>query len=227
MDIDVIYEDENLVALNKPAGILVHPDSKGTDEAVTDWLRVNFPEVVSVGDKPEERPGIVHRLDKDTSGVILIPRNQEYFLYLKELFKTRKIQKTYRALVKGTPKEKEGIIDKDISLKPGTVKRTVHGGKMTKPALTEYKVLEELDDAALVEVSPKTGRTHQIRVHLASIGTPVMGDRLYGGKNMDKDIPRQMLHAYALELELSPGKAVKLIADYPEDFKETLEKLEK
>jgi len=183
--------------------------------------------VVSVGDKPEERPGIVHRLDKDTSGIVLIPRNQHYFEYLKNLFATGNIKKTYLAIVRGVLKEKEGTIDAPISLKAGTTKRTIHGGKMTKSAITKYKVSKELNGASLIEVFPKTGRTHQVRVHMASIGHPVLGDTLYGSKKNEEGAPRQMLHAHSIELEIEPGKAMKLMADPPSDFETFLRKLEK
>ncbi|KKT22474.1 MAG: Pseudouridine synthase [Parcubacteria group bacterium GW2011_GWB1_43_8b] len=226
MDPEIVFENEDLIVLNKPAGLLMHGDGKG-ESTLADWLVVNFPEVISVGDKPEERPGIVHRLDRDTSGIVLIPRNQAYFEYLKDLFARGKVQKTYLAIVKGILKEAEGRIDVPISLKPGTTKRTVHGGKMTKDAVTEYRVAQQFSNAALIEVSPKTGRTHQIRVHMASIGHPVLGDTLYGSKKNEEQAPRQMLHAHSLEFELEPGKAMKLTADPPRDFESFLEKLEK
>lgn len=224
---EIIYEDENVVALNKPAGLLVHGDGHNQGETLVDWLLVNVPEVVAVGDKPEQRPGIVHRLDKDTSGIMLIARNQQYFLYLKSLFQKRLIQKTYLALVQGVPKEEVGAIDLAISLKPGTTKRTVHGGKLTKPALTQYRLLKDFGEASLLEVSPKTGRTHQIRVHLAAIGCPVLGDVMYGPKKKTVEATRLMLHAESLEFELSPGRSIKLQADPPEDFKNLLAELEK
>ena len=226
MDPEIVFENEDLVVLNKPAGLLMHKDGKG-ESTLVDWLITHYPEVVSVGDKPEERPGIVHRLDRDTSGIVLIPRNQEYFEYLKDLFASGKIQKTYLAIVRGVLKTKEGTINTSISLKPGTTKRTVHGGKMTKSAITLYKVLKEFGGASLIEVSPKTGRTHQIRVHLASIGHPVLGDTLYGSKKNEWSVSRQMLHAHSIKLELEPGKAVKLTADPPDDFEGLLQKLEK
>ena len=226
MDPVIVFENENLVVLNKPAGLLMHSDGQG-EATLVDWLIVHFPEVTTVGDKPEERPGVVHRLDKDTSGIVLVPRNQKYFEYLKSLFAHGKIKKTYLAIVRGVPKEKGGIIDTPISLKPGTTKRTVHGGKMTKSAITQYKVSKELKNASLLEVFPKTGRTHQIRVHMASIGHPVLGDTLYGSKKNEEEAPRQMLHAYSVELELEPGKVVKFAADPPGDFRAFLAKLEK
>ena len=226
MDPEIVFKNKDLVVLNKPAGLLMHSDGKGKD-TLADWLVVNFPEVASVGDKPEERPGIVHRLDKDTSGIVLIPRNQHYFEYLKDLFATGNIKKTYLAIVKGVLKGKEGTIDAPISLKPGTTKRTIHGGKMTKSAITKYKVSKELNEASLVEVFPRTGRTHQIRVHMASIGHPVLGDTLYGSKKNEEGAPRQMLHAHSVEFEIEPGKAMKLMADPPADFEGFLKKLEK
>ena len=203
MDIEVIFENDDFIALNKPAGVLVHHTAKEEkDRTLSDWLLDFYPEVANVGDAPDERPGIVHRLDKNTSGIILVPRSQKYFTYLKKLFQEREIAKTYLAIVYGAMKDETGVIDKPISLKSGTVKRTVFRGKMTKPALTEYKVLRNFNEAAYVEVYPKTGRTHQVRVHLASIGHPLLGDSLYGSKRSKKmNIPglnRHMLHARSL-----------------------------
>lgn len=223
----IVYEDEDLIALNKPASLLVHADERTGEDTLVDWLAVNCPEVLGVGDDPDERPGIVHRLDKDTSGIILIARNQDYFEYLKDLFQKREIKKTYRAVVLGAPKEREGVIDAPISIKAGSVKRTTHKGKDTKEAITEYKILKNLGEFSYVEVYPKTGRTHQIRVHFSSIGSPVAGDKLYGGKKAAQSAKRQMLHAFALEFPIRPGEGVKLIADLPVDFERFLKSLEK
>ncbi|MEX2053976.1 MAG: RNA pseudouridine synthase [Candidatus Colwellbacteria bacterium] len=227
MEPEIIYENKDVVVINKPAGLLVHDDGKGTEDTLVDWLRINFPEVSTVGDEPDQRPGIVHRLDKDTSGIMLIPRNQAYFEYLKNLFQQKQINKTYWAIVKGAPRKDEGVINSPISLKPGTIKRTIHGGKMTKEAITNFRVLRRLDGYCLIEASPKTGRTHQIRVHLSSIGSPVVGDKLYGSKKNKEEAPRHMLHARGVEFELEQGKVVKLVADPPDDFQDTLEDLEK
>lgn len=236
-DIKVIYEDKNVVAINKPAHLLVHPYGDGNDYALTDWLLKHYPEVKKVGDDPKTRPGIVHRLDKDTSGVILIPRTQEYFKYLKGLFQEHGIQKTYLALVWGKVQEKKGVIDKPISLKGGTTKRTVHGGKMTKEALTEYEVAErfEYDDPeaekrkvyefTLVRVWPKTGRTHQIRVHLASIGHAIVGDTMYGAKKNPLGIDRHFLHAESIEFTASEGHKLNIEAELSADLRKVLTKL--
>jgi len=225
MHIDIIYEDENVIAVMKPAGLLVHRTSKDEKDTLAAWLVRHYPSISRVGDDPAMRPGIVHRLDRDTSGVMIAAKNQETFTYLKKQFQDRNIKKTYRALVYGKMSDARGVVDKPISLKQGTVKRTVHTGKMTKDATTEYKVLETFKDFSLVEAMPKTGRTHQIRLHLASISHPVVGDPLYGRKKNKITLPgvtRQMLHAYSIEFSLPRGKLIKLVADLPEDMEAAL-----
>jgi len=228
----IIYEDTDMLAINKPAGLLVHHTSKGEEEeALTDWLVKKYPEISEVGDDPEKRPGIVHRLDKDTSGIMAIAKNQKTFEYLKTQFQGREIEKTYLAIVFGSPKKDAGKIEGTISLKPGTTKRTVHRGKMPKEAVTEYKVIERFENAALLEVYPKTGRTHQVRVHLASINHPIFGDTLYNSKTSKKvfipKLDRQMLHAYKMVLTLERGKRITLEAEAPDDFKAVLQYLRK
>ncbi len=230
----VVYKDKNFLAVFKPAGLLVHPVATGiknkelriNESALTDWLVENYPEVKNVGDEPEIRPGIVHRLDKDVSGILLVPRSQKYFEYLKNLFQTRQIKKNYLTLVYGKIKEKTGIIDKSISIKSGTIKRTVYHGKDEKGAVTEYKVLKYLNlngqDFSLVEVSPKTGRTHQIRIHLASIGHPIVGDALYGKKINPFGLKRIFLHAESLEFSPAEGGIIKLEAELPDELKNLL-----
>ena len=184
-----------------------------------------------MGDAPEIRPGIVHRLDKDTSGVILIAKNQRYFEYLKKLFQTGQIKKTYLALVWGEVKPKTGEIAKPISLKSGGVKRTVWKGKMEKEAITEYKVIKSIkyqisnikeEVFSLVEAMPKTGRTHQIRIHLASIGHPIVGDSLYGKKTNPFGLARQFLHAESLEFPVEEKRMIKVEAELSEELKNIL-----
>lgn len=235
MEPKVIYEDKNFLAIDKPAGLLVHPTANSKEKTLVDWLLKRYPEVKKVGDLPagrqvQARPGIVHRLDRDTSGIILIARNQKSFEYLKNLFQIRAIKKTYRALVYGRVMLKKGIIEKEIKIKSGTTKRTVFRGRSEKAAVTEYKVLKHFDNFSWLEVQPLTGRTHQIRVHLASIGHPVVGDKLYGHKKPREirllNIDRQMLHAYSLEFSPSPGKRLKLAANLPEDIKSALQHLQ-
>ena len=221
----VIYEDKNFLAVDKPPGLLVHPTVSSKEPTLVDWLKRRYPEITKVGDDPKTRPGIVHRLDRDTSGIILIARSQKYFEYLKSLFQSRAIKKTYRALVYGKLTPKKGIIKKDIRVKSGTTKRTVFKGRGERAAVTEYKVLRYFDNFSWIEVTPLTGRTHQIRVHLASIGCPVMGDKLYGPKKPKTTLAgvgRQLLHAYSLEFSPAPGKRLKLAASVPEDIKTIL-----
>jgi 23S rRNA pseudouridine1911/1915/1917 synthase len=236
MKIDIIYEDDDILVVNKPPGLLVHPDSnsKSTGEkTLVDWLIECCPSVENVGDSPtgkQNRPGIVHRLDKDTSGILIIAKNQKTFEYFKKLFQEHKIKKTYHALTYGRISPKNGIIKKNIFLKPGTTKRTIHGGKLEKEAITEYRVLRYLNNFSWVELIPKTGRTHQIRVHLSSIGHPIVGDQLYCPKNLRgtaENVDRQMLHAYSLEFTLSGGERIMLEADLPADIRKVLQTLGK
>jgi len=226
----IVYEDENFVGISKPAGMLVHPyrangkwQMANGEETLSSWLLKKYPGMKTVGDDPEMRPGIVHRLDRETSGIMLAVKNQKYFDYFKSLFKERQIKKTYLALVSGEPKEKHGVIDKPIGIKNGTVKRSIHSGKMAKTAVTEYKVLKTFIFGgvpfSLLEVFPKTGRTHQIRVHLASIGHPIVGDPLYGGKKNAGLAKRLMLHAYSLEFSLPNGSRLRLEAEPGEDLR--------
>ena len=249
MNIPIIYEDKNVLAINKPAGLLVH-GVKGkhakSEPDLVDWIKENYPEIKNVGDhqphvgqSDEHRPGIVHRLDRETSGVMLIAKNQEYFDYLKRLFKEHTIKKTYMALVAGRVPQKSGIINKPIGIKDGTIKRTVHTAraKMIREAITEYvvkkyfKVLDPIDEKkdreyTLVECRPQTGRTHQIRVHLASIGHPVVGDSLYGSKdNKIGGLDRHFLHADSIEFANETGKRIKISADLPEELNVILDKL--
>jgi len=231
----VIYEDPNFLAIDKPAGLLVYERRGEKRELPTlaDWLRKHYPETVKVGDNPGERPGLVHRLDKDTSGVMLVARNQDTFLYLKELFAKRRIKKTYLALVYGELKPARGLVQKPIALKPGSLKRTVWRGKKEKEAITAYRVKRYFQSArgdkfTLVEVMPLTGRTHQIRVHLAALGHPVVGDRLYAAKKLRESLPsaeRQALHAYSLEFAPQPGQRLRLAANLPAALRRLLRSL--
>jgi len=255
----IIYKDKNFLAVHKPAGLLAHPVKISSfkfqaSNSLTDWLVENYPEVRNVGDLPagrqampagrqvnQIRPGIVHRLDKDVSGIMLVARNQKYFEYLKNLFQTRQIKKIYLALVYGKIKSKRGVIDKPISIKSGMIKRTVYHGKDEKQAVTEYRVLKSFklpadaealagrqvsgskeNDFSLVEISPRTGRTHQIRIHLASIGHPIVGDSLYGHKENPFGLKRIFLHAKSLEFSPEEGKRIKLEAAMPDELKNLL-----
>ncbi len=251
MDIKIIYEDDDILAVNKPAGLLVHGAENSKETTLVDWLIKNYPEIKNVGERPafgearpdlSGRPGIVHRLDKDTSGILLIAKNQRTFGYLKEQFKNRKIKKKYIALVCGKlnpPTGGEGgIIDLPIAKSKSDFRKKTSVGKMAgkiREAVTEYKVIKKFPACAdrpeytLVEVFPKTGRTHQIRVHFKSIGHPVVCDKLYGFKKAvcPFGLKRHFLHASSLELNLPSGARIKLEADLPDDLQAALTKLEK
>ncbi|MFH0890623.1 MAG: RNA pseudouridine synthase [Candidatus Liptonbacteria bacterium] len=219
----IIYQDENIVAANKPAGLLVHGLSgKDMGPTLAEWVVRKYPETKEVGDDPQNRPGVVHRLDKETSGIIILARNQKYFSYLKSLFQNHKMEKKYLAWVYGVPKDKKIRINIPIGIRSGSVHRSVHSGKMSKEAVTDYSVKECKEyngrKICLVEVFPKTGRTHQIRVHLASIGHPVVGDAIYGGKMGRDDSGGMRLHAYSLEFEIQPGRKILLEAEPPKSF---------
>ncbi len=225
MEPEVIYEDPNFVALSKPAGLLVHPVPGAAEPeapALTDWLLRHYPEVREVGDRPDVRPGIVHRLDRETSGIMLIPRTQAYFSYLKKLFQDHAVRKTYLAVVSGRVEPPRGVIDRPIGIKPGSVKRSLYSDKMRKDAVTEYALLttfeKEGKEYSLLEVRPRTGRTHQIRVHLAGLGHPIAGDRLYGPRAKPAWPKRLMLHALSLEFSPEPGRKLRLAADPPSEF---------
>lgn len=253
---EIIYEDENVVVVNKPAGLVVHAsrimdhgsktDSRSkihaprNEPTLVEWLLKKYPEIKTVGDDPGMRPGIVHRLDKETSGVMLVAKNQASFLYLKSLFAKHEIQKTYCALVVGDVSPKTGVIDAPIGIRSGTLKRSVRSKKMAKSAITRYRVIEKFNSLgghfSLLEIRPETGRTHQIRVHLASIGHPVVGDRLYGSKRANQMLDttynlqptsyklpvRLMLHARSLEFTAADGKRIKIEAEPPSGFQKII-----
>lgn len=224
-EIKIIYEDENILAVNKPAGLVVHgPDS------LVDWLLKNYPEIKNVGEDPA-RPGIVHRLDKDTSGVILIAKNQKSFEYFKNQFIDRKIKKTYLVLVDGIINPpaggNSGIINLPIAKSKKDFRKKTAVGKMvgiTREAVTEYKVVKRFNKYTLLGVYPKTGRTHQIRVHFKAINHPVVGDKLYGKK--EQILPRQFLHAQSLEFINLDGSRIKIEAGLPDDLKNFLNMLD-
>ncbi|MDP3880864.1 MAG: RNA pseudouridine synthase [bacterium] len=241
MNVEVLFENADFLAVNKPAGLLVHGifdkyGPKHSEKTLVDWILENYPEIKNVGDMPVHnseagefpfRPGIVHRLDRETSGVLLIAKNQKSFEYLKGLFQGKQVVKNYEALVWGRLKEKQGVIDKPISIRNGSVKRTVFKGKAPREAVTEYELLSVYEDEhgsefSLVLAKPKTGRTHQIRVHFASIGHPLVGDKLYGKRGSIAGLERHFLHAKSLEFD-----NYKIEAPLADDLEKVLNTLEK
>lgn len=232
MKIPIITETADFIAINKPAGLLVHSaPGRENEETLASWLLENYPEVKMVGDSLLKRPGIVHRLDKETSGVMIVARSQDFFNHFKDLLKNHKVKKTYIALALGDVPRRLSI-NTPIGLKTGTVKHTtvIKNAKMIKSAETEIRPLEYLEKNGqkytLLRVLPKTGRTHQIRVHLASIGKPVVGDKLYGGKNnIFPGLNRHFLHAESLEFSLLDGGRIHLEAELPKDLQDVLDRL--
>ncbi|OGF66548.1 hypothetical protein A2757_01000 [Candidatus Giovannonibacteria bacterium RIFCSPHIGHO2_01_FULL_48_47] len=209
-DLKIIYEDADILALAKPAGVNF------------DWALEDRPELF-----------VVHRLDKDTSGIILFAKNEKAQEYLRGLFKNREIKKSYLALVVGNIKEREGKIELAIGRSKKTpLKRVAIGERRgtIREAATEYVVLKRLDGFTLVEAFPKTGRTHQIRSHFAAIGHPVACDKLYSGRKTflcPAGLARQFLHAFSLELTLPSGTRIRLEAELPRDLKNVLENVTK
>ena len=219
---NIVFEDDDLMVINKPAGIVVHPDNKHKENTLVDYIIKDYPEINNVGEVG--RPGIVHRLDKDTSGLIIVAKNQKSYEYLVNLFKERKIEKKYFALVYGIMKELKGIISYSLE-KRGRVRAKL--SSTSRPAVTRYKVAEEFkEDFSLLDVKIETGRTHQIRVHLAKIGHPVVGDQQYRFKRKKKvDLDRQFLHAYYLKFKLPSGIEKKFEIGLPNDLENFLRSL--
>lgn len=199
--IEIVFEHKHFLIINKPANLLVHQAAtKAEDPSVVDWLLTTMHDIAQIGQT--DRPGIVHRLDKDTSGLLVIARTNYAHGKFADLFKDRTIKKTYRAIVHGHP-PRSGIIDLSIGRHPvarhkmAAFPANSPTRQLKREAVTHYQVLNYFEDCALVEAKPVTGRTHQIRVHLAAIGHPIVGDTVYGTQKTIK-IKRQALHAYGL-----------------------------
>lgn len=222
--IDIIYQDSDIVIVNKPCGMVVHPAAGNEDRTLVNALMYHVKDLSGIGG--ELRPGIVHRLDKDTSGLILIAKNDQAHAVMSEQFKARSTEKHYRAVAFGSFSQEEGMIDAPIARHPTDRKKmaVVQGGK---PSQTQWKVLESLRSATYLDVHLLTGRTHQIRVHMQSIGHPLLGDCIYAPHvKVPVHIPRLMLHAYSLAFDHPiTGKRMEFTAPIPDKFTTTLEKL--
>lgn len=254
-NISILYEDKNVAVINKPAGISVHGDGRSDEYTIADWVAVRYPEIKDVGEaarylgKEVARPGIVHRLDKETSGVLAIAKTQEVFEFLKKQFQRRTTQKKYRAFAYGAVEGQCGVIDKPIGrsvrdFRQWSAERGARGTK--REAITEYKVLKRgtvpagrasfrgspkegrMPDTkewarqemfTYLELSPKTGRTHQLRVHLKSINHPIVCDKLYAPKRpCALGFERLALHAFSIEFSLPDNSYVSVEAPLPDDF---------
>jgi len=227
--VKIIFQNEDFIVVDKPAGLAVHEGVKTEEKTLTEILAEKFPEIRSVGDDPNARPGIVHRLDKDTSGVMVVARNQSAFDYLKKQFKDKKIEKKYAALVYGKLKNKNGKIEGEMGRSRRDFRRqALVRGKITvrkeRYSLTFYKVLKERGKYSLLEVNPKTGRMHQIRVHLHSIGHPIVGDRKYTFKKYrhENSNQRMFLHAWKLSFIGEEGRKYSFESPVPQFFQRIL-----
>ncbi len=239
MEPTILYEDKDIVAINKPSGLVVHGDAlsaragKSIEKTLVDWVKDKFPNIEGVGEPIEltdedfiDRPGIVHRLDKDTSGVMLVAKTKEGFETLKNQFQEREIKKIYHAFVYGVPKHERGLIDKPIGrsqhdIRMWSSERGARGLK--REATTRYVVKESGHGVAFLQIMPETGRTHQIRVHFKAIRHPLVGDSLYA-PTMPQVLgfTRTALHARSIEFVNCQGKIVKVEAPYPADFEQGL-----
>lgn len=214
MELPILYEDADIVAVMKPAGLITHADGRTQEETAEDWFKREY----GTG----EGRGYVHRLDRDTSGVLVFAKNVAAYDFLRKAFHDRDVKKTYLAFVYGAPKEKKGAIDFDIgrSRKDFRLRSAQPKAKgRLREALTRYEVLGEANGYALLKLCPETGRTHQIRVHLKAIHHPVVGDQLYAPKRANTlGISRLALHAYQLDLLLPSGARVTITAPIPPDI---------
>lgn len=241
---EIIYENGDYLVINKPAGLVVHADGKTVERTLVDWIQENYPDIQGVGEPMVisnkgvettiDRPGIVHRLDRETSGLMIIAKTQDSFEFFKSAFKNRDIDKTYHAIVWGHVKEDDGTIDAPIArsksdFRKWSAQRGARG--LQRPAITDYKVLARFAEAGdkftLVEVSPQTGRTHQIRVHMKYFNHPIICDSLYGeGKPAVLGFARTALHSRKISFTDPRGDEKTFEAPYPDDFLEVLGKLE-
>jgi 23S rRNA pseudouridine1911/1915/1917 synthase len=223
--LDIIYEDEDLMVVNKPAGMVVHPAAGHVGGTLVNAVLAHAPGV-NVGG--EERPGIVHRLDADTSGLIIVAKNDNALRFLQDQFKKRSVHKRYLALVEGQLTPPRGRIVAPIGRDPKHRQRmaVVTSGGRAREAVTVYRTVSNFDGYTLVEAEPLTGRTHQIRVHFAFMGFPIVGDMVYGKKKKNRlGLTRQFLHAWRLAFTLPSGRTAEFSAPLPEDLRAVLEQL--
>jgi 23S rRNA pseudouridine1911/1915/1917 synthase len=223
--LDIVFENDDLLVVDKPAGMVVHPSPGHESGTLVHAALGHVPELEGIGG--EQRPGIVHRLDKETSGLIVIAKNEQAHRWLQEQFKSRQVEKIYLALVDGKPPTPAGRVEAPIgrSATHRKLMAVVPPGK-GRQAVSEYRTLESFPAHTLLEVHPLTGRTHQIRVHMAFLGCPVVGDRVYGKKKPSVELDRHFLHAYKLKIILPGEKQPKIFeAGLPEELQRALEEV--
>ncbi len=228
--LDVIFEDEHIIVVNKPAGMVIYPAAGHRSGTLMNAIAHRCKKLASVG--APLRPGVVHRLDKETTGLIIVAKDDVSYFSLVDQFKKKQVEKYYLALLYGTPKESTGEIRAEIGRSTSDRKKMSTKTKRGKEAVTQYKVIDDLNAASLVKVRIITGRTHQIRVHFSSSGRPVLGDKTYGRKTEIKfrqktiRFARQMLHSHILGFKHPvTGEALQFTAPMPEDMKKAVEEL--
>jgi len=223
--LDLVFENEELLVVNKPAGMVVHPAAGHASGTLVNAVLGYEPDLEGIGG--EERPGVVHRLDKDTSGLIVLAKNERAHRWLQDQFRLRQVEKTYLALVDGKPPTPTGRVEapigRDLQQRKKMAITTLAKGR---EAVSEYKTLESFPHHTLLEFHPQTGRTHQIRLHCAFLGCPIVADPIYGHKRASLELKRHFLHAFRLKITL-PGETQPRLfeAPLPEDLAGVLERL--
>lgn len=225
IDFTVLIEETSFLVLAKPAGLVVHPGSGNSTHTLVNGLLHRYRDLHGVG--ADGRPGIVHRLDKDTSGLMVVARTPQAHAHLMKQFKDRMVDKSYLALIHGIPNDPGGRIVAPIGRHPVNRQKMAIREQNGRYAVSAWKRLKAYDRHTLVEVSIETGRTHQIRVHMADLGFPVAGDRVYGGHRDNSNFPRQLLHSWRLRFQHpETGQVVEAEAGLPNDFQAILDDLE-
>jgi len=216
--LDIVFENNDLIVVNKPAGMVVHPAAGHASGTLVNAMLGYEPDIGGIGG--EERPGVVHRLDKETSGLILLAKNERAHRWLQDQFRLRKVEKTYLALVDGKPPTPSGRVETYIGRDPSHRKRmAIVSVSRGREAISEYKTVESFANYTLLEFHPLTGRTHQIRLHCAFLGCPIVGDEIYGRKKPTVDMNRHFLHAYRLKIILPGEKETRLFeAPLPDEL---------
>lgn len=211
--IEILYEDGDIIVINKPSGMVVHPGAGVEKRTLVNALLFHRSEIANVGS--DKRPGIVHRLDKETSGVMVVAKNDFAYHFLQKEFKERRVKKEYIAIVKCNLKKTKGVIELPIGRDKKDRKKISRRTTKPREAITEFELIREKGNLKILSVRPRTGRTHQIRVHLKSIGCPILGDKKYGGSPHK----RLALHSYSLSfIHPSKGKEINFVSPLPEDF---------
>ena len=223
--LDIVFENEDLIVVNKPAGMVVHPAAGHSSGTLVNAVLGYEPDIEGIGG--EERPGVVHRLDKETSGLILLAKNERAHRWLQDQFRLRKVEKTYLALVDGKPPTPSGRVESHIGRDPSHRKRmAIVPESRGREAISEYKTIAIYRDHTLLEFHPLTGRTHQIRLHCAFLGCPIVGDEIYGRKKLSVEIDRHFLHASRLKIILPGETEARLFeAPLPEELDRVLASL--